>query len=130
MYAREKLKVFDERNSDKLKLVTMKSDATHHEDCPVQNGVVRVDLYHSYTMLKHVSETECESYVLIVDDQKIDLPASVISYITATAIPTFMKAMDKQCKLYRSNRGKINGHISPRRQKPSAFEIQHFTISE
>ena len=100
-------KVFDERNSDKLKFVTMKSDATRHEEFPVQDGVVRVDLYHSYTMLKHVSETECESYVLIVDDQKIDLPASIISYITATAIPTFMKEMDKQCKLYQSNRGEI-----------------------
>ena len=58
-------------------------------------------------MLKQVNETECESYVLIVDDQKIELPARIISYITATAIPTFMKQMDKQCAIYQSNRGKI-----------------------
>ncbi len=42
----------------------------------------------------------------IVDDQKINLPTSVISYVTSTAIPKFMKEMDKQCEIYHVNKEK------------------------
>ena len=70
------------------------------------DDVVRVVLYHSYTTLKHLNEDECESYLLIVDDQKINLPTSVISYVTSTAIPKFMKEMDKQCEIYHVNKEK------------------------
>ena len=84
----------------------MKSDAIDHEDYPIKDDVVRVVLYHSYTTLKHLNEDECESYLLIVDDQKINLPTSVISYVTSTAIPKFMKEMDKQCEIYHVNKEK------------------------
>ena len=88
------------------KYITMKSDAIDHDDYPIKDDVVRVELYHSYTTLKHLNEDECESYLLIVDDQKINLPTSVISYVTSTAIPKFMKEMDKQCEIYHVNKEK------------------------
>ena len=84
----------------------MKSDAIDHDDYPIKDDVVRVVLYHSYTTLKYLNEDECESYLLIVDDQKINLPTSVISYVTSTAIPKFMKEMDKQCEIYHVNKEK------------------------
>lgn len=103
-------KVYDrseEKNrTNLLKYVTMKSDAVDHQQYPIKNDVVRVELYHSYTTLKQINANECESYLLIVEDQKINLPTSIISYVTSTAIPKFMKEMDKQCEIYHSNKKK------------------------
>ena len=40
------------------KYITMKSDAIDHDDYPIKDDVVRVELYHSYTTLKHLNEDE------------------------------------------------------------------------
>lgn len=93
-----------QKNVDATRTHVALSAASAHPECPErdQKGIVRVTRYRSCMALREVHANRCESFLLVVDDQKMNVPNSVLSWVASSAIPRFMKQMDVQCKRGRS----------------------------
>merc|ERR1711991_439967 len=84
------------KSKSKSPLYLAISQATTHPECPERyskDGIVRVERYRSCMALRAISANQCESFLLVVDDQKMNIPKSLLSWVASSAIPRFMKEM-------------------------------------
>ena len=100
-------------SAEKATLYLALSQAITHPACPERYsnaGIVRVERYRSCMALRAISANQCESFLLVVDDQKMNIPNSLLSWVASSAIPRFMKEMDRQCTISLKNENPSSSH--------------------